>query len=196
MPACRISVGLVVNPLIRGLAARSRMEARSAPSAKILTRNKATSGILRRLHKMARASGAQNILRGFAQRADAYERPIRTLFGVTVVHENGAAAGAMAGFDVAPTVAHNEARLQVYVPYASRFEQQPRLRLAAGATRRVIMRTDADSIQPQKAFQALVHLGNLAGRNQATRDVRLIGDQNQSELGFAQPIAGLANAGQ
>ena len=45
---CACSVGLVVNPWINGLSARSRMEARSAPSAKILTRNEATSGISRR----------------------------------------------------------------------------------------------------------------------------------------------------
>ena len=36
-PALRISVGLVVKPWIQGLSASSRMEARSAPSAKILT---------------------------------------------------------------------------------------------------------------------------------------------------------------
>src|SRR5665213_92272 len=113
MPALRSRVGLVVNPLIKGLVASPRIEARSAPSAKILTRNRAISGISWGLHEMARASASQNPMRGVAERADANERPVGTLFGVTVVDENGAAAGAMAGFDVAPAVADNEARLQI-----------------------------------------------------------------------------------
>src|SRR5580698_9291219 len=112
MPALRISVGLVVNPRIQGLSASSRIEARSAPSAKILTRNEAISG-------MARSGGAldlggpQNPLCGFAQRADLNERPVRALFSVAVVDEDGAATGAMAGFDIAPTVAHDVTRFEI-----------------------------------------------------------------------------------
>src|SRR5579863_3199863 len=109
MPAFRISVGLVVNPLMSGFAARSRMEARSAPSAKILTRYKAISGILRRGRSMARASGSKNPVGGLAQRADAHERTIGALFGVAVIDENRSATSALSGGDVAPAVAYDEA---------------------------------------------------------------------------------------
>src|ERR1700722_19030973 len=113
MPAFRMSVGLVVNPLIKGLSTSSRMEARSAPSAKILTRNNATSGILQRLQREARASGSQNPLRGFAQGADTDEGAVRTLLGVAVVDKNRPATCAVAGCNVAPPIANNEARLQI-----------------------------------------------------------------------------------
>src|SRR5208337_4661668 len=196
MPALRISVGLVVNPRIHGLSASSRMEAQSAPSAKILTRNEATSGIARHSHWHASMSAPKNPLRGFAQRADSHERPIGTLFGVAVVDEDRATAGAVAGFDVAPTVANNIAGLQIDIPNAGRFEQQARLRLAAGATRGVVVRAEAHAVQLQEALQALVHLGDLFGRDQATRDVRLICDQDQREPSLAQSAAGFANARQ
>src|ERR1700722_15182390 len=196
MPALRISVGLVVKPRIHGLSASSRMEARSAPSAKILTRNEAISGIARHFQLKTRTSGSENPLRSFAQRTDPYEGTIRALLGVAIVHEHRAATGAMAGFDVAPAVTHDEARFQIDIPDTSRLQQQPRLRLAAGAARRVIMRTDSDAIQPQKLLQALVHLRDLFGRNQPARNVRLIGDQDKGESGFAQSVAGFANAGQ
>ncbi len=48
----------------------------------------------------------------------------------------------------------------------------------------------------RKLLQAPVHFGNLLGRNQPARDVRLIGDQDQRETGFAQFVAGFANARQ
>src|SRR5580698_7077893 len=135
MPALRISVGLVVNPRIHGLSASSRIAARSAPSAKILTRNEAISAITRHLQLMAGTSGSENPLRRFAQRADTDEGTIGTLFGVAVVDENRAATGAMAGFDVAPAIADDEAGFEIDIPDASGFEQQPRLRFAAGAAR-------------------------------------------------------------
>src|ERR1700733_1768125 len=179
MPALRMSVGLVVNPRIHGLSASSRIEARSAPSAKILTRNEVMSGIARHFQMKARASGSENPLRRFAQRADTHEGTVRTLFGVTVIDENRAATGAMAGFDIAPTVADDEARLEIDIPDARGLEQQPRLRLAAGAARRIVVRADADAVQLQKLLQAPVHLGDLFGRNQPACNIGLIGDQDQ-----------------
>src|ERR1700685_4109559 len=97
---------------------------------------------------MARASGSENPLRCVAQRTHAYKGAIRTLLGIAVVDEDRATARAMAGFDVAPTVADDKAGLQVDLPHMRRFQQQPRLRLAAGAACRIIVRTDADAIQP------------------------------------------------
>src|ERR1700677_2595969 len=150
MPALRMSVGLVVKPRIQGLSASSRMEARSAPSAKILTWKEAMSGIFQRLQAKTGASGSQNPMRGIAQRADAHERTIRALFGVAVIDENRTATGAMASRDVAPTVTHDEARFQIDIPDAGRFQEQPRLRLAAGAACSIVMRADTDAIQAQK----------------------------------------------
>src|SRR5580658_5796414 len=142
MPALRISVGLVVNPRIQGLSASSRMEARSAPSAKIFTRNEAISGIAHCSRGSAPTSGPQNPERGFAQRADLHERPVRTLFGVAVVDENGAAAGAMAGFDVAPAVANDVAGFKIDVPDPGGFEQQAGLGFSAGAAGGVVVRAE------------------------------------------------------
>src|SRR5271170_5228119 len=152
MPALRMSEGLVVNPRIQGLPASSRIEARSAPSAKILTRNEVISGIAWRFQKMARACSSQNPIRGFAQRADLDERPVRTLFSVAVVDENGAATGAMAGFDVAPTVTDDVAGFKIDVPDSGGFEQQAGLRFAAGAARGVIVRAHADAVELQIAL--------------------------------------------
>src|SRR5579863_5468960 len=114
MPALRINVGLVVNPLIHGLSASSSIEARSAPSAKIFTRKEATSAIFQH----SRARGSENPLRSFTQRADADKRTIRALFGVAVVDEYCAATGAMAGLDVAPAIAHDETGFQIDIPNA------------------------------------------------------------------------------
>src|SRR5580704_16308574 len=76
--------------------------------------------------------GPQNPLCGFAQRTDLDERPVRALFGVAVLDENGAATGAMAGFNITPTVAHDVTRFKIDVPDSGGFEQQAGLRLAAG----------------------------------------------------------------
>ena len=102
----------------------------------------------------------------------------------------------MAGFDVAPPVAHDVAGFQIDIPDPGRFEQQARLRLPARATRRIVVRADADTVQLQETLQALVHFGDLFGRDQAARDVGLIGDQDERETGVAQSAAGFANAGQ
>src|SRR5258708_39406778 len=51
----------------------------------------------------------QNPVGRFSQRADHDIRPLRPAFSIAAVDENRPAAGAAAGFDVAPAVADHEA---------------------------------------------------------------------------------------
>src|SRR5690348_4901280 len=193
MPALRMSVGLVVNPWIRGLQASSRIDARSAPSAKIFTRNsEAASGIAE--HGSLR--GPQNPVRGLAQRPDLYVRPIGAPFAIAIIDKHRLASGSLPGFDVAPAIAHDEARLQIDVPAARRFEQEAGTRLAAGAAVGIVVRANLDVVELQELPQLSMNRVHLLARNSPASDIRLVGNENQRKSGFAQLAARFENAGQ
>src|SRR5258708_3296220 len=113
MPALRISVGLVVNPLIIGFAAISFMPARSAPSANSLTLRSLVAftdfspwNALRKI-----ACGPQDKGRRFGQRFYCKVRFLGSFFRVLIVDEViFPAARRLAGADVAPAVADHRAR--------------------------------------------------------------------------------------
>ena len=102
MPALRIRVGLVVKPLMYGLAYSSSMLPVFAPSAKILTRSPLrdfTSG--RRCARISAHASASD--------ADAIVVARGRLLGVRMIDKKRGASGALAGFDVPPSIADHEA---------------------------------------------------------------------------------------
>src|SRR5579871_928623 len=153
MPALRINVGFVVKPAIKGFWDSSRMDSRSAPSAKILTLNAVDlAGAMPRARFCSEfASGMaaplpagdfDNPIRGFGQRSHFEIRSIGAAFAIAVINEHGLAAGALAGFHVAPAVADDVTRGQVDIPTACGIEEQSGLRFAAGAMIAVVMRAN------------------------------------------------------
>src|ERR1700730_2545957 len=101
MPDCRIKVGFVVNPLIRGSRAKSKIPSKSAPSAKILI----VSG---------RVSTTSSLPTCVVFGADPGRRlretrrhgvgPLGRTLVVPVVDEDRATAGPLSCFNVAPPV--------------------------------------------------------------------------------------------
>src|SRR5271167_2400255 len=109
MPALRIKVGLVVKPLIQELRARSSIDCLSAPSAKILTcMLEIRSGILQ-----PHLSYAHDPAGGFRQRLDPQIRSDGPLFVISVIDEDGPAAGALARFHIPPSIPDHEAMGEV-----------------------------------------------------------------------------------
>src|SRR5260370_23911871 len=184
-----MSVGLVVKPLIHGFPARSRIDFLSAPSANILTFNVETrSGMT----QDSRLSFLNDPGSRFTQGANAQVGRIRTALAVTVIHEKGLATRALSCFHVAPAVAHDVAFTKIDTPSAGRVEQETGPGLAAGTMRGVVMRAHADVVQLQIPLQQSIDFGYLFDQHGSTRDVRLVGDQDQSESGFAQLPASFA----
>src|SRR6266478_4258256 len=122
----------------------------------------------------------------FTQGTNAQVRRIRTALAVAVIHEEGLATRALSCFHVAPAVAHDVASTKIDTPGAGCFEQETGPGFAAGAMRIVVMRAHADVVQLQIPLQQPVDFGYLFGQHRTSRDVRLVGDQYQSEPGFAQ----------
>ena len=70
-----------------------------------------------------------------------------------MIDKDRPAARAVSGFHVAPAVSHDVAGWQVDIPSARGVQQQPRPRLAAGAVRGIVVRTNPDVVQIQIALQ-------------------------------------------
>src|SRR6185503_21334451 len=108
MPALRISVGLVVNPLIRGFRLRLEIPFRSAPSAKIFTFNSLTGFIAFQPHSTGFRSLSENNLHGFGERSHYKIRRIDLPFRVTAFHKNRGASSRLPGRNIPPAIAHHE----------------------------------------------------------------------------------------
>src|SRR5947209_16844429 len=105
MPALRISVGFVVNPLIIGFAAISFMPARSAPSANSLTFRFLTSLTGFPLDWLL---VQQDMLRRFGQRFYRNVRFFGPFFRIRIVDEERLALRRLRRPHVAPAIAHQE----------------------------------------------------------------------------------------
>src|SRR5712672_466 len=122
MPALRISVGLVVNPLIMGSAAISFMPAMSAPSANSLTLSCLMS--IETPFSLSRAvASSEDEGRRFGQRFYCNVRFIGPFFRVLIVDEVIFATRGLSRANVPPAVADQKAVRQVYAELASGFEQ-------------------------------------------------------------------------
>src|SRR5579884_2876367 len=111
------------------------------------------------------------------------------------IHEDGAAAGAVAGLDVVQDVASEPGRRQVEIEVASGAEQQPRRRLAAVAgdrqlgddaiavVRAVVDAVQPDAIAPQLARQVLVHAVEVVAGEVAAGEPGLVRDDDEAETG-------------
>jgi len=121
-------------------------------------------------------------------------RAVGAAFAIFVVQKKGLTSSALAGFDIAPTVAHDVAAGEVDIPTARGLEQEARPGFAAEATVGVIVRADAHIVELQVLLKLVVDLGDLFGGGGAAGDVRLIGDEDQRETGFAEFAAGFADS--
>src|SRR3954462_15976445 len=106
MPTLRISVGLVVSPLTKGLAYISNMPALSAPSAKILTQRSSTFFMF---------ALALYDCQSFKCRRNSVVVLGGRRFSVGTIDEDGPAASGDACLDVAPAVANHVASRQINV---------------------------------------------------------------------------------
>src|SRR5213592_2238752 len=99
MPALRISVGLVVKPLISGLAASVAMPFKSAPSAKIFTFNFSSDVMATRLLV---CGIFQNDFCGLRKGFHREVRGFGPALGVIALDKNRPATGRLARRHVAP----------------------------------------------------------------------------------------------
>src|ERR1700744_5367845 len=90
IPTLRIRVGLVVMPVINGLALSCSMPALSAPSAKILI---CRSFSVRFIDASQMLAFAQNYVRRLSQMASQKIRLLFQLLGVAAIDENRPAPG-------------------------------------------------------------------------------------------------------
>src|SRR5436309_600967 len=107
MPAFRISVGFVVNPLMSGFRLSSAITFRSAPSANIFTFRSASDFmrcVLPRLLVQAARLKMEHNPGRFKQRTHDKVGFVRPRFGVSVIHKNGLAAGGLAGGNIPPPI--------------------------------------------------------------------------------------------
>ena len=167
-----MSVGLVVKPWIHGSARSASTRARSAPSAKILTRSaleQVTGSPAARIQAAASAR-FRTVASGRPGTGSLYPR----------VQEDSPTTGSPAGLDVAPAITDHEARREVE-PVLGGVEQHPRLRLAAGALVGVVVRADDDLVEREELVQARVDpIDRLAGLR-PTGDLRLVRDDDERE---------------
>ena len=84
-------------------------------------------------------------------------------------------------FGVRPFIADDKRLVQVHLPFERGLQQQPGLRLAAGALVSRLMRAYQDIIQRKNAPQQVVHPIQLAPRLIPARQARLVGRGNQQE---------------
>src|SRR5258708_917325 len=143
MPALRIRLGFVVNPLIRGFLYMVRMPSKSAPSAKIFTASWFSRSIPSPLRpsqtKPARDQGraasrfAQYDLRRLPHRGSDEIRTVRLLVRIAQVDKDRPATDGLPGRDVGPPIADHKASRTVEPQPASGAAQHARSRFAAVA---------------------------------------------------------------
>src|SRR5256885_2298579 len=116
MPALRISVGLVVSPLTKGLAYISNMPALSAPSAKILTFRFSTFFML----ALALYDG-----QSFNCRRNSVVVLGGRRFWVRTIDEDGPTTHGDPRFNVAAAVANHVTAGEINVEFGSAGQQHP-----------------------------------------------------------------------
>ncbi len=164
----------------------SSMPALSAPSAKILHFELVDS-----LH--VRSCGCDRLLEnpvgGFAQRRDGRVRLRLESLVVAVADQNGAAAGAAARFDVAPSVADHEALGERDVDRVSRRAAACR---ASACGNRNCPHRRAGTPRSHRAASAsrrcVVHRLDGRARDPSARDVGLIGHHHEPEARPTQSL--------
>src|SRR5437016_13057075 len=181
MPAFRIKVGLVVNPLMTGLRLRLEIPFRSAPSAKIFTFNSLAAFIRIRFPELRLDSIPENNLHSFGKRSHYKIRPVRQLLRVAVIDKNGFAPRRLARGDVAPPISHDERSAQIDRPVASRLQKHSWPRFATGTVVRIDVTAHFDIIDrkqsPELLMDRLRHLGSNSSRGQG----RLVRDHHQDK---------------
>ena len=183
-PALRMSVGLVVRPLMSGLAFNCSIPALSAPSAKILT--------FKSFNVLMMSKGsvvsvifrfAQDNVRSLGQIASRKVRFLPEFLRITPINENRPAPGGMTAVHVPPAIAHHPALREVNAEFLRGAQQHARLRLATVAIGRALARMITD-FHPVNG-QPPAHFGMNGFDDflfeRATTHVRLVGRDDQQE---------------
>src|ERR1700724_131171 len=171
MPALRISVGLVVNPWIAGLAAISLIPERSAPSANSFTLSWAVSVIVR---SILSGASCQDSTACLGERFYSHIGRLGAFSDVPVIDEEIGASRCLAGRHVPPPVAHHEALPEVDAEFTGGLQEHSRLGLAAMAAVGIRVKADSCGIQGQIEPQAPVHRLDDLDSLLAGRHVRLV----------------------
>src|SRR5690348_15846859 len=101
--------------------------------------------------------------------------PLGTAFGVAAIDPQGTAAGGLAGLDIAPAVADQEADGRIHAVAGGAFDDPARLGLPAGAVIAVVVIAGDEIGQGELALEELSNGFDRFGRLGAARDIRLVG---------------------
>src|ERR1051326_1164922 len=132
----------------------------------------------------------------FTKRPDALERRLGLTLGVAVVDEERFAAGALAGFDVAPPVPDHVRAREIDLMALRGIEQAARTWLAAGAGLGIVVIADEEFVDRELTREFLVDLLDLGAFGRSARDVRLVRDDDQHVAGIAEAQQRVAGVGQ
>src|SRR5580700_4936942 len=127
-------------------------------------------------------TGANDPVSGFAQRSHGGFRRLRRLsLAVAVIDQNGLATRGVAGIDVAPAISHEVAPREINIVLALGLQQESGLGLAASAMVRIIMIADEDGVDRQRSREPLMDGFDGLTRLRAARNIRLVGNDEESE---------------
>lgn len=115
---------------------------------------------------------------------------------VLVVEEDGAAASGVAGVDVAPAVADDEAGGEVDLMAGGACEHESGLGFAAGAIVFVVVIADDEIVEGEGGAEEIVNLFDGGLGLAAAGDVGLVGDDDEEEAGGAETVEGFGGAGE
>jgi hypothetical protein len=127
-------------------------------------------------------SRAQNELRGFRQAPHRAGGSSGFAFGAVVeVDKHRTAAGCFAGLDIACPVPDHEAGIQTDIELPGGGEDEPWLRLAAGALRLTRVRAHLDEVDGQLAHEGAMHLCDRFWFDQTHTHVGLVCNDDEEK---------------
>jgi hypothetical protein len=102
-------------------------------------------------------------------------------FDVALLYQYSRTAGCVTGIDVAPAIPDQKARAQINSVPAASLKQQPRARFSARAGILIVVIAGKHVIDGQFLAQDRMHALDFRSILNASRDVRLVGNNNYQE---------------
>jgi hypothetical protein len=110
---------------------------------------------------------------------------------ITPVHENSITTNGLPGNNVTTAVADHVALAKVDIPLFCRFKKHPGFRLTTRAIFTLSVRANLDIVHLQALFETLVHGFDYNAVYEPITDVRLVGNNDDQEIGALERLHGM-----